>query len=476
MGEEINNTHFKKSAFNRFHSRLKQETELLAQWFSQEKLENERFIAGFEVETWLLDQNYQPAPVNMAYLERVNDPLVSPELSKFNVEINANPQLLNHQALCNLHKELELTWDKCIDVAKQMDIILAMIGIVPTIRDKDLTLQNMSDMKRYHALNEQVLRMRKGKPIKLDITGPQHLTTEHQDVMLESATTSLQVHIQVPVTQSVRYYNAAQIISAPLIALAANSPFLFGHQLWDETRIPLFEQAVAVGGFDSAMHGPTRRVSFGSDYAKQSVMECFNENLAHFPILLPVTYDEDVTQLKHLNLHNGTIWRWNRPLIGFNNGKPHIRIEQRVMPAGPSIIDTIANMAFFYGLIHYLANTATAPELDLPFSHTRDNFYVAAKKGLNSTLVWLDGNKHNTKQLLLNELLPMAKMGLEMFEISTEDIGKYLDIIEARLISNCNGANWQKAFVNKYGSDMTALTKAYIENQKSGEPVHKWSL
>ena len=476
MGEEITNTRFKKNAFDLFHSRLKQETELLASWFEHNNLDNKHYVAGFELETWLLDQNYQPAPVNETYLQRINNPLVSPELSKFNVELNANPQLLNHHAICKLHKELEITWNQCISVAKDMDILLAMIGILPTVREDDLTLQSMSEMKRYHALNEQVLRMRKGKPITLDITGPQPLKTEHKDVMLESATTSLQVHMQIPIEQSVRYYNAAQIISAPLIALSANSPFLFGHQLWDETRIPLFEQAVAVGGFDGAMFGPTRRVSFGSGYARHSLMECFNENLAHFPILLPVTYDDDIALLKHLRLHNGTIWRWNRPLIGFDNGNPHIRIEQRVMPAGPSIIDTVANMAFFYGLIHYLASEPAAPELTLPFSHTRDNFYLAAKKGLSASLIWLDGNKHNAKHLLLNKLLPMAKSGLEMLEISTDDIGVYLDIIEARLINNCNGANWQKAFVKKYGHDMTALTKAYIENQKSSEPVHRWNL
>ncbi len=476
MGQEITSTQFKKSDFDAFAQRLKQETELLADWFAGKRFENKQFVAGFELEAWLIDHNYLPSPCNEAYLARVNNPLVTPELAKFNVELNGNPQSLQQHGLRKLHDELENTWALCNNTAKQLNAQLTMIGILPTVSKKDLTLDNMSDMKRYRALNEQVLRLRKGKPLNLNIKGHQHLKTEHKDVMLESAATSLQIHLQVPVDQAMRYHNAAQILSGPMVAITANSPFLFGHHLWDETRIPLFEQAVEVGGFNGAAQGPMKRVCFGSTYVRQSLMECFTENIEHYPVLLPILFDEDPAELCHLRLHNGTIWRWNRPLIGFVDNKPHLRIEHRVMAAGPTVIDTLANMAFFFGAVHQLAQRRSAPEQCLPFSHVKDNFYSAAKSGLDTQFVWLDGNKISALQLLGEELLPMARTGLEMLNISSEDIDLYTGIIEKRIQQACNGANWQKAFVAKYGTDMTALTKAYVERQSSGTPVHNWDL
>ena len=275
---------------------------------------------------------------------------------QFNVELNVDPQALNDKALSRLHQGLQQTWDDCQRVAAGLHARLVMTGILPSVSQQDLTLANMSELKRYRALNEQVLRLREGKPLMLDIHGREHLNLSHQDVMLESAATSLQLHLKVAVEDAVRYYNAAQIVSAPLVAASGNSPFLFGRQLWDETRIPLFEQSVEVGGFAGASRGPVRRVSFGTGYAKESLFECFVENEQHFPVLLPIQFDEPGREMRHLRLHNGTIWRWNRPLVGYDDdGTPHLRIEHRVLPAGPTVIDSIASAAFFYGLVHALA-------------------------------------------------------------------------------------------------------------------------
>lgn len=476
MGQEIDSTRFKKGDFDTFSARLKQETALLSQWFAENKLNNKQYVAGFELEAWLIDKNCQPAPLNEEFLARVNNPLVSPELAKFNIELNGNPQEFAPHTLNKLHKELEQTWGQCRQAAHELNIKLAMMGILPTVDDKALTLDNMSNMMRYKALNEQVLRLRKGKPLNLNILGQQHLKTEHKDVMLESAATSLQVHIQIPINHAMRYLNAAQILSAPMVAISANSPYLFSHQLWDETRIPLFEQAVEVGGFGGAAYGPMKRVCFGSDYVRNTLMEYFSENLEHYPILLPILYDEDVSQLCHLRLHNGTIWRWNRPLIGVENGSAHVRIEHRVIPAGPTVIDVLANMALFYGAVYQLAQRIAAPEQSLPFSHVRDNFYAAAKSGLDAQIIWLDGNKMPVLQVLREEILPIARTGLELLKISNKDTDLYLGIIKGRIDSAINGANWQKAFVKKYGNDMQALTNAYIENQTSGTPVHEWGL
>jgi hypothetical protein len=260
------------------------------------------------------------------------------------------------------------------------------------------------------------------------------------------------------------------------VAVSANSPYLFGKNLWAETRIPLFEQSVEVGGYEDTMHGPLRRVSFGSGYVRHSLMECFTENLEHYPVLLPTHFDTPPEELQHLRLHNGTLWRWNRPLIGFHNGCPHLRIEHRVVPAGPTVVDAVANAAFYYGLAYALCLQETPPEQQMGFAQARDNFYACAQHGLDAHLVWLDGNKRQLQSLLLKTILPQAAQGLAALGISRGDVDRYLGIIEGRVQNACNGASWQRAFVAKYGPDMHALLAAYLERQQSGVPVHEWDL
>jgi hypothetical protein len=294
--------------------------------------------------------------------------------------------------------------------------------------------------------------------------------------MLEAATTSFQIHLQVAREKAVRYYNAMQILSAPMVAISANSPLLFGKRLWQETRIPLFEQAVAIGGIAGAALGPLRRVSFGSGYARHSLMEVFRENAEHFPLLLPVELDEASETLSHLRLHNGTIWRWNRPLIGFDaDGTPHMRIEHRVIPSGPTVLDTIANCAFFYGLAYALAEQPEPPEQQLEFPRVRDNFYAAARYGLNASVTWLDG-RHGRVGELLQHLLPLAQRGLEALGCDAGDRDTYLSVIEQRLLTGQTGAAWQLGYLDRHGGDLAALVGAYQEWQNSGRPVHQWQL
>ncbi len=471
MGQDIARCHFKKQDFQAFESRLREETALVQQWFLEKRFAMEPSIVGFELEAWLVDDKGLPAPINQAYLEHLQNPLLVPELSVFNVELNTEPRILKGDTLSRLHTALEALWSVCNKSAAELEASLLMIGILPTVRDQDLKMANMSPRSRYRALNEQVLRLRKGNPLVLDIQGQQErLRTEHQDVMLEAATTSLQIHLQVEEANAVRYFNSALILSAPMVAMAANSPFLFGRALWEETRIPVFEQSVA------DKQG-LARVTFGSAYVQHSLQELFVENLECYPPLLPFVLDEPVEQLTHLRLQNGTLWRWNRPLIGFDkNGIPHLRIEHRVMAAGPTVVDTIANAAFFYGLIHFYGKEAIPPETLLPFDRCRDNFYAAAQSGLSAEIVWLDGKSVVLRQLVLEVLLPLARQGLEFLDIKRDDIQTYLDIIEARVRKGRTGARWQRDFVARYGPDMCALTTAYRERQQRGIPVHEWSL
>jgi len=475
MGQEIHTTHFSEDDFRRFKERLSQETELLRDWFETGHLADSVPVAGFEIEAWLIDEDYHPKPVNQEFLERFDNELASPELAKFNIELNTHPHALRGKVLSDLHEELRSTGLQARACAEALDSQVLITGILPTLKPSDLNLDNMSDMRRYRALNEQVLKSRGGAPLHLEITGTEHISEMHDNVMLEAATTSFQIHIQVPADKAHHYYNASMIASAPLVAASANSPYLFGKELWEETRIPLFEQSVEVGGIDAASHGPLHRVSFGSGYARHSIFEAFAENLEHFPALLPIQFDDPETELAHLRLHNGTIWRWNRPLIGFNaSGEPHIRIEHRVVPSGPSITDSIANAAFYYGLAQGLMRF----ELDqqLPFAQARDNFYKAAKNGLHAKVDWPGTGHINIAKLILEKLLPLAETGLDELGLDRADCEHYLDIIKERVECGQNGSEWQRRFCTAHGRQMDELTAAMLHYQSTDRPVHEWDL
>ncbi len=469
MGQEIQLIHFKPEDFAEFGSRLADETELMAKWLSLGRFSGNAYVGGFELEAWLVDPNFLPTPNNQQFLERLDSPLVVPELSKFNVELNGTPQALRGNALSAMEIELTETWQNCLRVADNMGSMLILIGILPTVRDSDLSLTNISPLNRYRALNAEIIKRRLCQPLRLMIEGDERLALLHEDVMLEAATTSFQVHLQVPAHLVVRHFNATLVLSAPMVAVAANSPFLFEKQLWHETRIPLFEQAV-----DTCCES---RVTFGSNYLIESPVESFIDNMQRFPVLLPIDLGDDPTQFSHLRLHNGTIWRWNRLLVGLDEaGYPSIRIEHRVMPAGPSIIDMIANAALYIGAAHTLANLQLAPEECLSFNLARSNFYLAARRGLEAEVYWLDGRQWSVRELLLSELIPMAHSGMQQLGIANGDIEKYLGIIRERVKSGQNGAVWQKSFVARHGRNFSKLTAAYFRHQLGGRPVHEWDI
>jgi len=476
MGQEISLSHFDEADFTRFHQKLEQETLLLDRLIAQKACSHRDPVAGFEIEAWLVDKNMRPSPINKHYLATLNDPLASTELAKFNIEFNCLPEPLTGHVFSGLHQQFQSIWGKAYRHAESLDHKVVMIGILPTLKQEDLHLGNMSDMHRYRALNEQILHTR-GEPIHIDISGTEHLKIDHHDVMLEAATTSFQTHIQLPLQIAHHFYNASIIASAPMVALCANAPFLFGKELWHESRIPLFEQAVASGGFGGAAQGPLKRVSFGSDYARHSIIECFQENLLHFPVLLPVDQNSAAEAFGHLRLHNGTIWRWNRPLIGFDeDGTPHIRVEHRTPAAGPSVIDSIANAAFYYGLANNICDEIIAKGLPLPFAQAKDNFYQAARYGLDGNIIWFDGAKHRLHHLLTSELLPRAISGLRSLGVCDSEIDDYLDIIRQRIANKQNGCQWQRHYISQHNHDFTEMTRTYLKHQNSGNPVSDWTF
>jgi hypothetical protein len=428
-------------------------------------------VAGYELEAWLTDAEGRPSPSNDRFLEQLGDPEVVAELALFNIELNGPPRKLTGNALSQMQTDLEARWSWCVDTAGEMGLNLVAIGTLPTVKRSDLCLANMSRLKRYQALNSQVLRLREGRPIELDIEGRDSLKLQHEDVMMEAATTSFQLHMKIDARQATRYYNLSKIISAPMVAISANSPFLFGKQLWEETRIPLFEQAVSVGGSDYS-----RRVTFGVRYASDDISEVFDANCRRYPVLLPTVSDTRPEEFAHLRLHNGTLWHWTRPLIGFSaNGKPHIRIEHRSVAAGPTHADEIANAAFFFGLITALMEYDDI-EQRIPHIVSRHNFYAAARSGMDATVEWLDGRETDLRTLTLQELLPLARKGLVSLDIDHDEADACLHIIRERLQTRQTGAGWQREWAAKHGPDWRGLVLDYAEHQASGEPVHTWKI
>ncbi len=471
MGQDVNKTAFTAEDFFVFQQRLDAETECLREMLEKQRFSDQATVTGFELEGWLLDHNYFPAPVNQEFLQAIKNPLVVSELSRFNFEINGKPQVLTGNALFQLQQELDQTIENCRNVANSMNASVLLIGSLPTLRNADLSMKNMTPMNRYQALNKQVFESRKQQPIVLDISGRQHLKLAHHDVMLEAGTTSFQVHLQMPLNAFVRHFNASIILSAPLIAATANSPYLFGKDLWSETRIPLFEQAISTADTQGRP-----RVSFGEGYI-QSPLDGFAYNQKSEPVLLPFLYDDRPDSLRHLRLHNGTIWRWNRPLIGFNEqGIPHVRIEHRIMPAGPSVPDMIANAALYLGACTAMAAADVPAETQLDFSVARDNFYRAAKDGLNADVTWLDGKSYPAASLLLDAIIPLADAGLAMLNLEADQRHYYISLLKARISSRQTGTEWQRAFIRKYGAEFFNMTATYRHYQQSGKPVHEWEI
>lgn len=476
MGQDIGRTRFEQRDFQRFERALRAETEALHDLIEAGALSQRAPVVGLELEAWLVDAAGRPSPRNDEFLQALACPEVVTELGRFNVELNVPPQPAAGDGLARLHDDLQALWTRCTEAAAGLGLQVVSIGILPTVCDADLTLANVSDRARYRALNTQVLRQRHGRAIRLDIVGADGaaLHCEHHDVMLEAAATSFQVHLQVPADGAVRAYNAALWASPFTVAVAANSPLLFGRRLWQETRVPLFEQALDVGSRELGGE-VVSRVTFGCDYAGWSLAEVFRENAERFEPLLPVDPAEPADRLPHLRLHNGTIWRWNRPLVGFDDdATPHLRVEHRPMAAGPTIADMMANLAFAVGLIAEAAAAETPPEAVLPFAALRRRFVAAARDGLAARCEGGDVPGETLRDALLGGLVARARDGLARLGVTPALADGWLQLVEARVASGGTGAAWQLRELDRCGGDLRALTLAYARRQADGAPVHLW--
>ncbi len=479
MGQEIESSQFDSEDLKLFKEKLKQETKVLKSWFDDSRFEKEQAKIGIELEGWLLDKDYLPAAIGNEFLAHLNNPQVVPEISTFNFEINSSPYPFKGDSIDLLKKEMESIWKSCCESADALESIPTFMGTLATLRPDMLSLDCISSNKRYKAMNDEVMRFRKQKPVSIHLEGKDEFRIEMDSVITECAATSLQIHLGVSQKEAKRYYNASVISSAFTVAVSANSPYFFGKELWDESRIAAFEQSVEMKSYLENKNEFITRVTLGADYVKESLFELFEENEKDYLVLLPEVHPElEAEEFAHLKLHNGTIWRWTRPIIGESGeGKKHLRIEQRTPSAGPTIVDSIANSVFFLGLCDYLAQMETPPEDLLSFKDNKENFYTAAKQSMYCRVTWLDGEKHDIVKLIQSDLLPGIKTCLLKRGVAKKDIDYYIgEIIQGRLDKGINGARWQKAWIHHHGKKFQELMEVYIKNQKSGQPVHTWSI
>jgi CBS domain-containing protein len=445
---------------------------------------------GAEQELFLVDHAWRPAPVTLEVLDAVADPHFTTELGRFNLEINLDPLPFTGDCLSQMERDLQALLEKLRGAAHRQGVDVALTGILPTLRKSDLTLANMTPRPRYTALSEAMNHLR-GDAYEFRLKGLDELIVKHDSVMLEACCTSFQVHYQVSAEEFPLVYNLAQAVTGPVLAAATNAPVLFGRRLWRETRIPLFQQAVDTRSASHHLRERSPRVSFGQHWVRQSVTELFKEDLARFRVLLGVAIEEDsLTALQHgrlptlqaLRTHNGTVYRWNRPCFGLSNGKAHLRIENRVLPAGPTVLDEIANAAFLLGLLSGGPAVYGDITTKLAFHDAESNFLAAAQFGLDAQFTWLDGHSVPARDLLRQELLPVAREGLRHAGLSAPDIERYLAVIAARVTSGQTGSQWLLRSLAEMGDTDTkdarfsALTAATVSRQWEGTPVHEWPV
>lgn len=463
-------------------------------------LENDWFESGItrigaEQEMCLVNaQSYKPSLNAMEALEKLKRyDWVETELAKFNLETNLTPYTFHGNCLSKLHKENEDKLNKIREKLVKMDTRVLLTGILPTLTKADMTIDNLTPKPRYYALMDALSNhLEPGEKFKLRLEGIDELRITHDSAMLEACNTSFQVHLQVSPNDFVKMYNIAQVLAGPTMAIAANSPIVFGKRLWHESRIAMFQQALDTRGSKDHLREKQTRVHFGKSWLNDSILDIYREDIARFRVLLAGDVRENsleeiavgrVPKLRSLQVHNSTVYRWNRPCYGVSdNGKPHLRIENRVLPAGPTVIDEIANAAFWLGCMLGLANRVEDIREHIAFADASDNFLKASKYGIDTNFTWFKDKKYSACSLILKELLPIAKEGLRAHKIAEEDIELYMGIIEARAKKHVNGARWQlRAYSNfcktlTKDEALTALTKAMISNQEKEIPIHKWKL
>ena len=489
MGEEVDQQEFSREDRTRYREKVRRCLDVFARMLRESAFDADYPMTGLEIELNLVDDAGDPALKNAEALEAIADPDFVTELGQFNLEINVAPKQLKDRGFTDFEEGVRRSLNEAESKASKVGAHMVMIGILPTLSAGHMSPSSLSSNPRYQLLSDQILAAR-GEDIVIDISGPERLRTTADSIVPEAACTSTQLHIQVSPEDFPAYWNASQAVAGVQLALGANSPFLLGRELWRETRIALFEQATDTRSEELKAQGVRPRVWFGERWIT-SIFDLFEENVRYFPALLPVREDEDPLEeleagrtpsLAELRLHNGTIYRWNRPVYDVVENTPHLRVENRVLPSGPTVADTMANAAFYFGLVRTLAEHERPLWSQMSFSAAEENFHVAARQGIDANVYWPGLGQVPATELVLRRLLPMARAGLDAWGVVAEESDRLLGIIEQRCLTGRNGSSW---FVDRFhdragegdGDRLAALRATlneYRENMHSNEPVHTW--
>ena len=489
MGEKVAARAFSREDRQRYREKVKRCLDVFARMLSESRFDAEHRSIGLEIELNLTDEAGDPAMKNAAALDAIADEDFQTELGRFNVEINIPPRLLSGTIASELEADVRRDLNHAEQRARTVGAHMVMVGILPTLQERHLTADAFSANPRYELLNEQIFAAR-GEDLQISIAGVEQLSTYADTIAPEAACTSVQLHQQVHPNAFASHWNAAQCLAGIQLAVGANSPFLFGRELWRETRIALFEQATDTRPEELKAQGVRPRVWFGERWIT-SIFDLFEENVRYFPALLPVCEEEDpvaahergeVPQLAELRLHNGTVYRWNRPVYDTVRGRPHLRVENRVLPAGPTVVDILANAAFYYGMVRALVREERPVWSRMSFSAAEENFHRGARDGIDARVYWPGVGEAPASELVVRRLLPLAQAGLDDFGLDPRDRDRLLTIVERRCVTQRNGAAWQaEAFHRLHEhhdreSALRELTMRYREHMHANVPVHDWPL
>ena len=494
MGEQKVSGLKDEQQMQQFVQHLLADVQALELMLQEDWFEKDTIRIGAEQEMVIIDQaTYKPASIAMKVIEKMAEPTwLDTELARFNLEINLQPQEFKGNCFQKMERENRQLLSKIRTTLQDFNADILLTGILPTLRKYDLELHNLTPKTRYKALLDAMHSQLIGNAFELRLMGIDELLVKHDSPLLEACNTSFQVHLQVVPSKFVKLYNIAQAIAAPVMAIAANSPIVFGKRLWHENRIAIFQQAIDIRTTHQHMRQRSPRVTFGNGWLEDSILEIYKEDISRFRVLIAGETNENSLQkiqqnitpkLKALQIHNSTVYRWNRPCYGISpNGQPHLRIENRVLPSGPTVTDEYANAAFWLGLMVGMDEKVKDITKQLSWEDVRDNFGKAARFGIDSKFTWFKDQKITACDLVLNHLLPIARQGLISQKVNKKDINKYLNIIVARAKEHMNGARWAlRAFtkLKKEASNdeaISVLTASMLQNQQKGKPVHTWKL
>jgi len=490
MGEQNIEEYADEATRQEFMKSLLDEVRALEAMLEKGMVESGVSRIGAEQEMFLVNKAQQPTLTALDVLEELNDERFTHELALFNIEANLSVQEFNSDCLSRMEKEAQDIYAKAREAAHKCDSEIVLVGILPTLTKKNLGLDSMVPIPRYHALNNAIMALR-GDDLQFTINGIDQLNVKHDNLMLEACNTSFQVHFQVSPNDFARLYNIAQTVTGPLLAAAVNSPILLGKRLWHETRISVFEYSVDARSATHQSRGLKPRVHFGDHWVEDSVTELFKEDIARFRVILTTETEDDplamvaqglAPKLRALCLHNGTVYRWNRACYGVHNGIPHLRIENRVIPSGPTVVDEIANTAFFVGMMAGMADEYPDVRELITFADIKANFMAAARDGIRAQMNWFGDTHMPVRELILEQLLPLAEHGLNKYGLNKDDIELYLGVIRDRVATRRNGARWALESLdnmNNRGTEdqrLRCLVGNMIEQQSTGRPISDWGL